>query len=110
MVMKNSSLREQMPVTAKIIDQMRESMGVDEANNIIKRAMGGEPGLFFSEENGIRFGTRDTGSTSCYGWNEQRRMVRSDPQWMIEALQYAKSIGAVIERRNFDDPDEAKKI
>lgn len=55
--MSKGSLREEMPVTAQIIDNMRAALGVDYFNAILVRAMNGEPGCFFSEENGRTFGT-----------------------------------------------------
>ena len=55
--MSKGSLREDMPVTAQLIDNMRAALGVDYFNAILVRAMNGEPGCFFSEENGRTFGT-----------------------------------------------------
>jgi len=55
--MSKGSLREEMPVTAQIIDNMRMALGVEYFNAILVRAMNGEPGCFFSEENGRTFGT-----------------------------------------------------
>ena len=57
MVEKKKSMRELMPETAKLIDQMRQLMGKDSFDAILRKAMRGVPGCFYSEENGHTFGT-----------------------------------------------------
>lgn len=99
-----------MPKTAKQIDQMRESMGAAAANEIIRKAMAGEPGFFYAEENGLTFGTKDTRATSVIMWDERGRAYRSDPEWMIDALRFAESIGIEIQRQDMTDPDEARQV
>ncbi len=108
--MKKQSLRERMPQTAKIIDQMRESMGTDVFNEILRKAMSGEPGYFFAQENGFVFGTRDTGTTSVIGWDARGIAYSRDPKWITEALQLAAQRGIHIERLDPTDPDETKRL
>lgn len=54
--MSSGSLRNEMPVTAAFIDDLRSAFGEQYINRILARAMKGEP-VFFAEENGRQFGT-----------------------------------------------------
>jgi hypothetical protein len=49
------SLREQMPVTAALIDEYRKVFGAASIDGVIRRAMKGEP-VFYAQENGHTFG------------------------------------------------------
>jgi hypothetical protein len=49
-------MREQMPVTAAWIDEMRAAFGTASIDGQIKKAMKGEP-VFFAQENGHTVGT-----------------------------------------------------
>jgi hypothetical protein len=108
--MKKTSLRLAMPGTAMRIDLMREYMGHAAANELLRRAMNGEPGVFYAQENGLTFGTPDTKVTSVWTWNERDVASRSDPLWMTEALEFAAEKGIVIERKDMADADEAKHV
>ena len=108
--MEKIDLRERMPRTARYIDWMRERMGEKVTNDLIKRAMRGEPGCFFSQENGLTFGTRDTRVTSIVRWDEWGVAYSVDPPWMIEALQLASQRGITIERLDPSDPDETDRL
>lgn len=104
------NLRSVMPATAVKIDFMRAQMGVPVANELLKRAMGGEVGCFFSMENLHTFGTPDTRVTSCYSYDHQGMQVRSDPQWMVDAIAFALTRGIEIERKDMQDYEEARVV
>lgn len=55
--MAKGRMREQMPVTAAFIDDLREGFGAAYIDSIIKAAMLGEP-VFYSSENGHKVGTQ----------------------------------------------------
>lgn len=99
-----------MPATAIKIDFMRERLGVEVANDLIKRAIAGEPRCFFSMENSRTFGTPDTTVTSCYAYGDGGRQVRSDPQWMTDAIEFALTRGIEIERKDMNDFEEARQV
>lgn len=50
-------LRNQMPETAKWVDQQRQELGVEYVNGCLRRALSGEPGLFWAIERGHVLGT-----------------------------------------------------
>ena len=50
-------LRQQMPETSKWVDRKREELGKAFVNDCIRRAMAGEPGLFYAMERGHVLGT-----------------------------------------------------
>ncbi|MFZ6724692.1 hypothetical protein ACO0K2_04285 [Undibacterium sp. MH2W] len=102
-------LKKLMPVTARRIDRLRKQMGNDAVNVLLRKAMAGEPGHFFAMENHRTFGALDTSSTSIIGWNEAGQCVRSDPQWMIDAIGFASSIGIEIEVKDDQDHEEARE-
>lgn len=54
--MTKGSLREVMPVTAQLIDEYRAVFGKENIDQVIRRAMNGEP-VFYAVENGHTFGT-----------------------------------------------------
>jgi len=54
--MKRGSLREQMPVTAALVDEYRKVFGAASIDGVLRRAMKGEP-VFYAVENGHTFGT-----------------------------------------------------
>lgn len=89
---------------------MRESMGATVANDILRRAMTGEPGLFYSIENGKIFGTMDTTVTSVINWGKNGIPFRTDPDWMAEAIILANTLGVEFEREDMADPEEAREI
>lgn len=104
------SLREQMPLTAQLVDQLRLQHGKEFVDNQMRKAIKGDMRCFWARENGIEVGTRNTSITSSYILNERGISVRVDPDWMVEALEFAKSKGVVIERIDVDDPDEARQV
>lgn len=106
----STNLREQMPWTAALVDQLRLQHGEAQINDQLRRGIRGEPRGFWARENGIEVGTRDTSATSAYILNERGISVRVDPDWMVDALEFAKSQGIVIERHDVDDPDEARQV
>lgn len=50
-------MRQQMPETAKWVEAKRTELGKDHVNACIKRALAGEPGLFYAIERGQVLGT-----------------------------------------------------
>ncbi len=50
-------LRSHMPETAKWVDRKRSEYGAEHVNSCIRRAMKGEPGLFYAFERGHVLGT-----------------------------------------------------
>lgn len=50
-------LRQQMPETAKWVEDKRREWGADHVNACIRRALKGEPGLFYALERGHVLGT-----------------------------------------------------
>lgn len=104
------NLRSVMPATAVKIDFMRAQMGVPVANELLKRAMGGEVGCFFSMENLHTFGTPDTRVTSAYHYDDCGMQVRSDPQWMVDAIAFALTRGIEIEREDMQCHEEARRV
>ncbi|WP_295378391.1 hypothetical protein [uncultured Pseudacidovorax sp.] len=54
---KKVNLREDMPETAAWVDQRRKEWGVPYVNDCIRRAIAGEPGLFYALERGHVLGT-----------------------------------------------------
>ena len=52
-----TSLREDMPYTAGLIDQMRDAFGADVINPAIKGGLSGD-GSYYAKENGIEIGSR----------------------------------------------------
>lgn len=102
-------LRTAMPVTARQIDRMRLEMGVDAVNEVLRKAMSGLSGYFFAMENHRTFGTPDTAVTSIMCWDESDKSYRVDPQWMIDATEFAASIGIEVETINEQDHEEARE-
>ncbi len=103
-------MRAVMPETAKRIDEMRSDKGAEAVNELIRRAMAGEPYCFYAEENGLTFGARDTESVSVIYWDEQGKMHRTDPAWMVEALQLAEDMDIEIVRIDVNDPDDNRRV
>ncbi|MFZ6871145.1 hypothetical protein ACO0LF_03660 [Undibacterium sp. Di27W] len=104
-----SDLRTLMPYTAKRIDRMREQLGVAATNEILRNAMAGKPGKFFAMENGMTFGTPETRSTTVINWGENGKCYRTDPQWMIDATEFALTRGIEIETVDINDHEEARR-
>lgn len=95
------SLRDEMPWTAGIIDELRAEFGKDVIDQQIRRGIKGEP-VFWARENGHTIGARNMASTVVIEWDEYG-IARSRPaDWIIEARQYAKDNGIQIE---VADPD-----
>jgi hypothetical protein len=105
-----TNLRELMPITATQIDLMRERMGVAAANEVIRKAMRGEAGVFFAMENHRTFGTQDTRTTSSIAWDAQGKAYRIDSQWMTDAIEFALTLGIEIERHDMQDHEEARVV
>ncbi len=55
--MATVSLRDQMPLTARWIDERRAQYGKEHVNDCIRRALAGEPGRFYAIEQGHVLGT-----------------------------------------------------
>ena len=55
--MAKGSLRTEMPIVAKIVDDFRDAFGADNINSVIRRGIQGEPGRFHAVENGHEIGT-----------------------------------------------------
>lgn len=108
--MSNKSLREIMPCTAVKIDFMRQRMGAKKADDLIRRSMRGEAGLFYSMENLMVFGTPDTSITSVWQLDGNDRLERVDPRWMVDAIELALTRGLEFERKDLQSDDEAIRI
>ena len=102
-------LRELMPVTARRIDRMRDQFGKDVVNTMLRKAIAGECGYFFAMENHHTFGTMDTTATTLICWDASGRCFRADPQWMIDAIEFANSIGIEVKIVNEQDHEEARE-
>ena len=50
-------LRNEMPETAKWVDQQRQELGAAHVNGCLRRALNGEPGWFYAIERGRVLGT-----------------------------------------------------
>lgn len=103
-----TKLREAMPETAMRIDRMRTEIGVAAVNEILRNAMLGLPGYFFAMENHRTFGEPDTTLTSVMCWDESDKSYRVDPQWMIDATEFAASIGIEVDTVDETDHEEAR--
>jgi hypothetical protein len=104
-----TTLRTLMPETAGRIDRLRECMGAAAANEAIRNAMSGLPGYFFAMESHRTFGTPDTTATSAICWDEADMPYRVDPQWMIDATEFALTLGIEIETIDEQDHEEARE-
>ena len=65
-----TTLRDQMPETAKWIDDRRTEYGPAYVNDCIRRAMAGEAGVFYAFEAGHVIGTPFTAGTSAAYWQD----------------------------------------
>lgn len=54
---KGLNMREAMPNVARLVDEQRQQHGVGYVNGVIKRAIAGEPDLFYAFEDGHVLGT-----------------------------------------------------
>jgi len=99
-----------MPTTAVKIDFMRLRMGAEKADDLIRRAMRGEPGLFYSMENLMVFGTPDTSITSLWQLDGNDRLERVDPHWMSDGIEFALTLGIEIVRFDMQCPREADRV
>lgn len=63
-------LRQQMPETAKWVETKRQELGKDHVNDCIRRAMKGEPGLFYAMERGHVLGTPFPGDHPVADWQK----------------------------------------
>lgn len=59
------SMRETMPMTSEYVDRLRREMGHQYVNEMIRRAMAGEPGCFYAIENGRVLGTPFTSNDAA---------------------------------------------
>jgi hypothetical protein len=90
----SSNMRDQMPMTAAFVDEMREAFGKESIDAQIRLGMRGEP-TFFAQENGVQVGTRDTRSVVCVRWDEKGISYATPADWILDARELAK-------RRGFD--------
>jgi hypothetical protein len=60
------SLRDQMPVTAAFIDQMRTMFGQESVDAQIRAGLRGEP-MFWAREGGVEIGTKPLGDRVLFG-------------------------------------------
>jgi hypothetical protein len=54
---KPANLRDSMQKTAEWVEEKRKEHGLEHVNSCIRRALKGEPGLFYAMENGHVLGT-----------------------------------------------------
>jgi hypothetical protein len=109
----SSNMRDQMPMTAAFIDEMREAFGKESIDAQIRLGMAGAP-TFFARENGVQAGTRDTRSVVCVRWDEKGISYATPADWILDARELAKRRGIDIKPGNPDvwgDEDrEAKEL
>lgn len=105
----STSLREQMPNTAAMIDSMRLKLGKEGVDAILRRAMKGEEGCFYAYENGHMFGTPNMSTTSVIGWDDMGRVVREDPDWIVHTRALAQAEGVSIVQADPDDLDDVRR-
>jgi len=102
------NLREEMPWTAALIDDLRAAFGKDVIDGQIRRGLKGEP-VFWVRENGHELGTRGTVQTSVVYWDE-RGISRSRPAaWILDARAMAHRDGVVITPADPADQDDVER-
>lgn len=69
--MTKGSMRDQMPITAAWIDELRQAFGKESIDGQIRKAMRGEP-VFFASENGHTVGTASPPRVRVQ-WDERGR-------------------------------------
>ncbi len=65
-----TDLRQHMPETAQWVDAKRKEYGAEFVNGCIRRALQGEPGLFYAIEGGRVLGTPFPASHPCADWQQ----------------------------------------
>lgn len=75
-----------MPETAALIDRMRELMGKDAFDAVLRKAMRGVPGCFYAEENGFTFGTpfEPVNRRKCLWISAKEGNLITYEQWVAE--------------------------
>lgn len=101
------SFKMSYPTTYRWLTELRNKLGNKAADKLIQEAKDGVTGLFFSAENGRTFGTPDTRSVHQCHWDEQGRYIRTEPRWMVEAAEFALTLGIEIEIKDMQDFEEA---
>jgi len=66
----SKSLRDEMPWTAGIIDELRQALGKDVVDGQIRKGMKGQP-TFWASENGQEIGMRSTAARSLVSWDDR---------------------------------------
>jgi hypothetical protein len=66
----SKSLRQEMPWTAGIIDDLRQAMGTDAIDGQIRKGMKGQP-TFWASEKGHEIGTRNPAARSLVSWDDR---------------------------------------
>jgi hypothetical protein len=107
----SKKLRLEMPQTAKLVDGMRAILGAEVFNDRLRRAIKGEPGLFYAKENGFEVGTPDTRVVSIMKWDDRGIPCRTDAPWMVEALDWCAENGIELPpRKDYGCFDEATRL
>lgn len=83
--MTKGSMREQMPVVAALIDEMRKTFGEANIDKVIRRGMRGEP-VFYASENGHEVGTRPPPRAAPPEWIKSPRELMLDRQYKLLAI------------------------
>ena len=68
--MSKGSMRDQMPVVAAFVDDLRAVFGKDEIDGQIRKGMKGEA-AFFASENGHEIGARSREAKSIIMWDKR---------------------------------------
>lgn len=73
-----SSLRDAMPLTAELIDALRDVFGKEAINTEIRKGVGGLPGHFHATENGKEVGTPFAAAAGVGPWISTQRTNDAD--------------------------------
>lgn len=102
------NLREEMPWTAAILDDLRAAFGKEMIDGQIRRGLSGEP-TFWARENSHRLGTRNTVHTSAIGWDAMGLAYSITPEWIKEARVFAASRGIEVRPADSSNPIDARR-
>lgn len=101
-------LRNEMPWTAAILDELRAAFGKDAIDGQIRKAFNGEP-TFWAKENGHRLGTRNTVHTSAIQYDALGISYSVPADWIVEARAFAARRGVQVREANQKDPVDVER-
>lgn len=105
---RNLNLRNEMPWTAAILDELRAAFGKDAIDGQIRKALNGEP-TFWARENGHRLGARNTVHTSAIRYDALGVSYSAPAEWILEARAFARQRGINIEPADQKDPNDVER-